>query len=69
MTFRHKPVILRGCNMTRICIQQPLQNSAPNVSRLPEKPLKTLLTHQNDHRGLKKGKVAFLEFNFEHFKG
>ena len=55
--------------MAQIRMQQPLQNSAPNVGRLPEKPLKTLLTHQNDHRGLKKGKVAFLEFNFEHFKG
>ena len=55
--------------MAQICIQQPLQNSAPNVRRQSEKPLKTLLTHQNDHRGLKKGKVAFLEFNFEHFKG
>ena len=29
----------------------------------------TLPTHQNDYRGLKRGKVAFLEFNFEHFKG
>ena len=55
--------------MARIYIQQPLQNSAPNVRRLPEKPLKTLLTHQNDHLGLKKEKVAFLEFNSEHFKG
>ena len=67
--FGHEAVILRGCNMAQICIQQPLQNSASNVRRLPQKPLKTLLTHQNDHRGLKKGKVAFLEFDFEHFKG
>ena len=69
MTFWHKPIILRGCNMAQFCKQQPLQNSAPNVRTLPEKPLKTLLTHQNDHRGLKKGKVAFLEFHFDHFKG
>ena len=55
--------------MAQNCKQQPLQNSTPNVRRLPEKPLKTLPTHQNDHRGLKKGKVAFLEFNFQHFKG
>ena len=58
-----------GCNIAQLCRQHALQNSAPNVRRLPEKPLKTLLAHQNDHRRRKKGKVAFLEFNFEHFKG
>ena len=42
---------------------------SPKRPRLPEKPLKTLLNHQNDHRGQKKGKVAFLDFSFEHFKG
>ena len=31
--------------------------------------LKKPLTHQNDHRRRKKGKVAFLEFEYEHFKG
>ena len=55
--------------MAQFCKQHPLQNSAPNVQRLPKKPLKALLTHPNDHRGQKKGKVAFLEFDFEHFKG
>ena len=55
--------------MAQTCKQHAVQNSAPNVRRLPEKPLKMLLTHQNDHRRRKKGKVAFLEFNFEHFKG
>ena len=65
----HELGILRGCNLTQFCKQQREQNSAPNVWRLPEKPLKTLLTHQNDHRGQKKGKFAFLEFHSEHFKG
>ena len=51
LTFSHEPVILMGRNMAESCKQQPLQNSAPNVRTLPEKPLKTLLTHQNDHRG------------------
>ena len=42
----------------------------PQMSgKLPEIPLKTLLAHQNEHRQQKKGRVAFLEFNFEHFKG
>ena len=67
--FWHELVISRGFNMAQFCKQQPVQNSAPNVLGLPEKPLKTLLTQQNDHRGRKKGKVAFLEFNFERFKG
>ena len=37
--------------------------------RLPEKPLKTLLTHQSDYRPRKKGKVAFLEFHCDHVQG
>ena len=69
LKFWHQLVILKGCNMAEFCKQQPVQNSAPNVRKLPGKPLKMLLTHQNDHRGRKRGKVAFLEFNFEHFKG
>ena len=69
MTFGPEPVILRGCNIAQLSKQQPIQNLAPNVRGLPEKPLKTLLTHQNDHRRRKKGKVAFLDFDFHHFKG
>ena len=69
LTFWPEPVTLRGPNIAHFRKQEPIQNSAPNVRRLPEKPLKTVLTHQNDHRGRKRGKVAFLEFNFHHFKG
>ena len=67
-TFWPEPVILKGCNKAQFGKQQPIQNSAPNVRRLPKKTLKTPLTYQNDHRRRKKGKVAFLEFDFEHFK-
>ena len=69
LTLWPEPVILRGCNIAHFFNQKPNQNSAPNVRRLPEKPLKPLLTHQNNHRRRKKGKVAFLEFDFDHFKG
>ena len=36
---------------------------------LPEKPLKTVLIHQNDHHRPKKRSVAFLELHCDHFKG
>ena len=67
--FWPESVILRGCNIAPLCKQQPIQNSAPNGRRLPEKPLQTLLTHENDHRWPKKGKIAVLEFHFDHLKG
>ena len=69
LTFWPQPVVLRGRNTAQFRKQQPIQNSAPNVRRLPEKPLKPPLIHQKDHRRRKKGKVAFLEFDFDHFKG
>ena len=69
LMFWPKAVILRGCNIAQFRKQQPVQNSAPNVRRMPEKPLKPPLIHQNDHRRRKKGKVPFLEFDFDHIKG
>ena len=33
-----RPFILRGCNIAEFCKQQPIQNSAPNARRLPQKP-------------------------------
>ena len=69
LTFWPELVILRGYNMMSIRMQEPLRNSAPNFRRLPEKLLKTVLIHQNDHRRPKKRKVAFLEFDCDHFKG
>ena len=41
----------------------------PLCSGYTEKPLKTVLIHQNDHHRPKKRKVAFLEFDCNHFKG
>ena len=69
LMFWPEPVILRGRNTAQFRKQQPVQNSAPNVRRLPEKPLKTPQTHKNDHRHRKEGKVAFLELDFHHLKG
>ena len=48
-TFRPKSVILRGRNMLQLRKQEPEPNSAPNFRRLPEKLLKTVLIHQDDH--------------------
>ena len=69
MTFWPEPVPLRGYNMMERCKQEPIQNSARNFRRPPEKLLKTVLIHQNNHRRPKRRKVAFLEFGCDHFKG
>ena len=68
-TFWPEPVILRGYNIVQLRKQEPIPNSAPNFRRLPEKLLKTVLIHQNDHHWPKRRKVAFLEFYCDHFKG
>ena len=68
-TFWPELVILRGYNTLQLRKQEPIPNSAPNFRRLPEKLLKTVLMHQNDHHQPKKRKIAFLGFNCDHFKG
>ena len=67
--FWPEPVILRGFNMLQLRKWEPIPNSAPNFRRMPQKLLKTVLIHQNDHHRPKKRKVAFLEFDCDHFKG
>ena len=61
LTFCHELVILRGYNIVQLRKQEPISNSAPNFRRLPEKLLKTVLIHQNDHHWPKRRKVAFLD--------
>ena len=67
--FCHEPIILRGNNMGQIGTWQPVQNSAPILRRLVEKPLKTVLFHQNDYKWPKNRKVAWLDFRCDHFEG
>ena len=68
-TFWHEPIILRGNNMSQISTWQPVQNSAPIRRRLVEKPLKTMLFHQNDYQWPKNRRVAWLYFRCDHFEG
>ena len=68
-TFWHEPIILRGSTMSQICTWQPVQNSAPFLRRLVEKPLKTVLFHQNDYQWPKNRMVAWLYFRCDHFEG
>ena len=68
-TLWPKPVILRGYNIVQLPKQELIHNSAPNFRRLPEKLLKTVLMHQNDHHRPKRRKLAFLELDCDHFKG
>ena len=68
-TFCHELIILRGYNMGQIRTWQPVQNSAPIWRRLVEKPLKTVLFHQNDYQWPKNRRVAFLSFRCDHFEG
>ena len=58
-TFCHELIILRGKNKGQISTWQPVQNSAPIRQRLVEKPLKTVLFHQNDYQWPKNQKVAW----------
>ena len=59
----------RGYNRVQLRKHEPIPNSAPYFRRLPEKLLKTILIHQNDHHRPNRRKVAFLEFHCNHFKG
>ena len=68
-TFWQELIILRGNNMGPIGTWQPVQNSAPIRRRLVEKPLKTVLFHQNDYQRPKNRKVAWLYFRCHHFEG
>ena len=68
-TFWHELIILRGGNKGQICPWQPVKNSAPIRRRLVEKPLKTVLFHQNDYHWLKNRRVAWLYFRCDHFEG
>ena len=68
-TFWQKLIILRGDNMGQIHTWQPVQNSAPIRRRLVEKPLKTVLFHQNDYQWPKNRRVAWLYFRCDHFEG
>ena len=58
LTFWHELIILRGNNICQIGTWQPVQNSAPILRRLVEKPLKTVLFDQNDYQWPKNRKVA-----------
>ena len=68
-TFCHESIILRGYNMCQIRTWQPEQNLAPIWRRLVEKPLKTVLFHQNDYQWPKNRKVPFFIFRCDHFEG
>ena len=67
--FCHEPIILRGNKLGQIGTWQPVQNSAPILRRLVEKPLKTVLFHQNDYKWPKNRRVAWLYFRCDHFEG
>ena len=55
--------------MVQLRKKEPIPNSAPNFQRLPERPLKTVLIHGNNHHRPEKRKVAFLELDCDHLKG
>ena len=55
--------------MGEIRTWQPVQNSAPILRRLVEKPLKTVLFHRNDYKRPKNRGVAWLYFRCDHFEG
>ena len=55
--------------MGQIRTWQPVQNSAPIWRRLVEKPLKTVLFHQNDYHWPKNRKVTWLYFRCNLFEG
>ena len=60
--FCHEWIILRGNYMGQFRTWQPVQNSAPIWRRLVEKPLKTVLFHQNNYQWPKIENSLFLFF-------
>ena len=64
-------MIKYGEKMAKNCQKMPKidPKSSEQHQRLPEKPLKTVLIHQNEHHRPNRGKVALLEFDCDHFKG